>query len=31
MESQEVVSDDFYRDLSVMQLCKEFNKTTKER
>lgn len=31
VESQEVVSDDFYRDLSVMQLCKEFNKTTKER
>lgn len=26
-----VASEDFYRDLSVMQLCKEFNKTTLER
>jgi hypothetical protein len=30
MISQEIVSDDFYRDLSVLQLCKEFNKTSKE-
>jgi hypothetical protein len=28
---EEVASEDFYRDLSVMQLCKEFNKTTLER
>ena len=27
----EVASDDFYRDLSVLQLCKEFNKTTIEK
>jgi hypothetical protein len=28
---EEVASEDFYKDLSVMQLCKEFNKTTLER
>jgi hypothetical protein len=26
-----IASDDFYKDLSVMQLCKEFNKTTLEK
>jgi hypothetical protein len=30
-EPEEIISDDFYQELSAYQLCKEFNKTAQER